>query len=340
MDVGVSEVAVDAPATPELTFPTDDASWPSADPSSSGWDAAKLDAALEFAGSRASKAVVILLRGKILAERYWTVDASFARDIASAQKSMLSLLTGIAVDKKLLALDETVTSILGAGWSNADAASEAKIQVVHLLSMTSGLDTKLGAPVPPGSAWLYNTDAYHRVQMVLEKKAGLTIEELSHQWLFDPIGAKSSHWQTRATTDSKGLPYWGLQMTARDMARVGLLVEAGGAWREASVVPSAWIETATHPSQTLNPSYGYLWWLNGQSFALLPGPGARSDGPIIPDAPADVVAALGAMDQKIYVAKTDGLVVTRLGGQAGTKSADALSDFDTLFWAKIMAARK
>lgn len=334
------EAATDAnDAATSLYFPDDDATWAKVDPASAGWDAAKLQDALDFAASRSSRALVILLEGKILAEGYWGVDASFERDIASAQKSIVSLLVGLAIDRGLVHHEDTITSFLGAGWSNADAASEAKITVRHLLTMTSGLDTKLASPVPPGSAWLYNTDAYHRLQLVLEKVSGLGIESLSHQWLFDPIGAKNSHWAERAgLVDSKGLPYWGLSMTARDMARIGLCALARGKWRDARVLPEAYVHAATQPSQMLNPSYGYLWWLNGQSFVLSPQ-GVHVDGPLVPHAPPDMVAALGKDDQKFYVSVTTGLVVTRLGAQAGTKSSEALSDFDDLLWTKILAAR-
>ena len=71
---------------------------------------------------------------------------------------------------------------------------------------------------------------------------------------------------------------------------------------------------------------------------MLPGPPVRTPGPIIPDAPADLVAALGKDDQKIYVCRSLDVVVTRIGGNAGRRSRDALSGFDTELWRRIVDA--
>jgi len=80
-----------------------------------------------------------------------------------------------------------------------------------------------------------------------------------------------------------------------------------------------------------NPSYGRLWWLNGGAYALRPLAG-RSDGPLIPAAPADLVAALGALDRKLYVVPSLKLVVVRMGQAALDK------DFDQQLWLRLMKA--
>ena len=94
----------------------------------------------------------------------------------------------------------------------------------------------------------------------------------------------------------------------------------------------------TTPSQALNRSYGYLWWLNGQASYKLPGPQQITfTGPIIPTAPADLIAALGKNDQKIYVVPSLGLVVVRQGKEAGDVGL-ALTSFDAELWRHLMAA--
>lgn len=340
-DAGV-DATPDGGGTPpmELVFPGDDASWPTVDPASAGWDVAKLNAALDFAGARNTRALVILQDGRILAERYWNVGPDFMRDVASVQKSVVSVLVGIAVEKQLLTLDESVSGVLGPGWSNADAEAEARITVRHLLTMTSGLGLTLAAQAAPGTTWLYNNDAYHRLRLVLERRSGLGIEALSRAWLFQPLGATRSQWGPRAQLDSKGLPLWGLLMSARDLARFGLLMMADGTWNGTRVAPSAYLATAIRSSQALNPAYGNLFWLNGQAFTLIPPVSARIDGPFIPSAPPDLFAGLGKDDQKVYVSRSLRLVVTRLGAQAGTRTAEALSDFDEELWSRLMAARR
>jgi hypothetical protein len=61
-------------------------------------------------------------------------------------------------------------------------------------------------------------------------------------------------------------------------------------------------------------------------------------GPLVPDAPSDLVAGLGQDDQKLYVCRSLDLVVTRIGDNAGPTSTDALSGFDNELWRRLVAA--
>ena len=89
------------------------------------------------------------------------------------------------------------------------------------------------------------------------------------------------------------------------------------------------------PSQGLNPSYGLLWWTNGQissmSWAIPP---VTTAGTLIPAAPDDLVAAQGARDRKLYVVPSLDLVVSRLGDDG---SLDG-SSFNDAFWERLMEA--
>ena len=204
--------------------------------------------------------------------------------------------------------------------------------------MTSGLDASLGYAAPPGTAWLYNTDAYHRNGFVVAKKTGKTLDQYTRATMFDPIGVGTSAWSTRGQAmDSKGMLVDSLDMNARDMARVGLLVMHGGKWQDKVIVPSAYMKEATMPSQTLNPSYGFLFWLNGQASALFP-PAQPHAGSLMPSAPPDLVAALGANDQKIHASPAAKIVVTRQGAAAGG-AALAATGWDEELWQKLSAAK-
>lgn len=205
--------------------------------------------------------------------------------------------------------------------------------------MTSGLDDNLMRVAAPGSTWRYNTNAYHCLEGVLQAKTGKPLQDFTRSALFDRIGAGASAWTTRPLQkDGKGQPIHALEMTARDMARVGLLVQANGAWNGTAIVPSSYLAVALDTSQAQNLSYGLLWWLNGKASYLLP-PSLPGKGPLMPSAPTDLVAALGAADQKIHVARSRKLVVVRQG-RAAADGAQALSDFDDQLWKRLMAARK
>ncbi len=336
---GSPEVPVDAGRQPlALYFPPPGNSWETVEPSAAGWDPVRLNEILDFVGQRASRAFVVLWNGRLMAERYWQADATYVRDIASAQKSVVAVIAGLARQRELVTLEDKVTDRLGAGWSNAGQA-EARIDLRHLLTQTSGLDDLLNLEAEPGTKWRYTNHAYHQVRRMLESAAGRGIEAMSYEWLWTPIGVTSARWYARpGMADPKGKALWGLTISARDMARFGLLIQAGGLWKDRPVVSDTpYLEAALKPSQALNPSYGYLWWLNGQGSHVLP-PSRPRTGPLLPSAPLDLVAALGKDDQKIYVSRSLGLVVTRLGA-AAAPTADALSDFDDELWARLQAAR-
>ena len=114
----------------------------------------------------------------------------------------------------------------------------------------------------------------------------------------------------------------------RSMARFGLLLLNKGKWNETTILAdNDYFNHQTQSSQALNPSYGYLTWLNGKSSYRLPQTQLSFDGPLIPNAPMDTYAALGKNDQKIYVVPSQNLVVIRMGESAGNVQL-AASSFD------------
>jgi CubicO group peptidase (beta-lactamase class C family) len=93
-----------------LYFPAFGLPWETVDPATAGWDVQALEEALDLAGRRFSTGVVLLQGGRILAERYWDgTTADTTRDIFSAQKSVTSILIGIARREGRLELDDAVT---------------------------------------------------------------------------------------------------------------------------------------------------------------------------------------------------------------------------------------
>src|SRR4051812_2357957 len=316
-------------------FPPPAGVWRTEDPADAGWDADLLDEALRLAAERFSTGAVVLHGGRILAEAYWHgADRSSTRDVASVQKSIVSVLIGLTQQADRLHLDDPVSRWLGPDWSGATPQQEGRITLRHLMSMTSGLDDDLRYRGPPGDTWFYNTPAYHLLQPVLESASGMSLQDYSDEVLFGVVGISSAVWTPRPA-DAPPLPgadQTGLTMTPRDMARFGLLVLAGGSWAGRPVVDAAYLRTALTSSQADNPSYGLLWWLNGQRSFLRPVPHPEPvAGPIVPSAPSDLVAALGADDQKVYLVPSLDLVVVRQGAQAGSVELGPGS-FDDEWW--------
>jgi len=308
--------------------------WEALAPESLGWKHEPLQQLLRFLEERNSTGFVLLHGGRIAVESYWRgTTALMTADVASAQKSLTAILIGIAQTEGLLRINDPVSSYIAPGWSRAPAEAECRISLRHLLTMTSGLTGSLEYAVEPGRVWAYNTPAYHVLKAVLEAVSGKDLNIYTREKVWDPIGDRDSAWQPRAVG-----PFTAWAASARDMARFGLMVLRAGSWDGQEIVlDKQYLAEAPSPSQDLNPSYGYLWWLNGKQSFVLPGQGRSGSEPLIPAAPPDVVAALGAGDKKIYVCPALDLVAVRHGGAAGSAPAEALSSFDSQLWTRLMA---
>lgn len=121
----------------------------------------------------------------------------------------------------------------------------------------------------------------------------------------------------------------------RAAARFGLLMLNNGVWNGDSLLKSRdYFDSMTTSSQSMNPAYGRLFWLNGKDMLMIPGSTLRLPITLNEEAPADMYSALGKNDQKIYVVPSQNLVIVRMGNDPG----DGLlgpSSFDTELWRHI-----
>lgn len=311
-------------------------------------ESAPMQAVLDYVQSQNTTGFLIVRDRRTVVERNWPVPADAARfrataafetnadgalleDVASQQKSFVGLLAAIAVDKGVLDVQRPVDSYLGTGWSKATLDQAARIRVVDVLTMTSGLDTAFGYAGPPGETFLYNTPVYAVAKRVLAAAAGSPLDVLTREWLTQPAGMRDTAWRPRpAAFGDVGNPT-GLVTSPRDTARFGQIILDGGRTADGrQIVSAARLAELFKPSPA-NPAYGRLWWLNGSGYTIRP-PAKRIDGPLIPAAPADLVAALGALDRKLYVVPSRKLVVVRMGQAASDP------DFDQQLWTRLMAA--
>lgn len=357
------EPTANDPPTIGPFFPSEDESWETVSLEETGWDSLGVESALSYAADHHSSAVLIIHQGRIALERYWQLPDSQpfrsatyggvglfeyddlrrpVEDVMSVQKSAISFLAAVARDRGMLQIDEPVSEYLGEGWSATPNESEGQVLVRHLLSMSSGLTTALELDSGAGSKWFYNTNAYSVLLRVLESATGMTADEYTREWLTEPAGMTQSGWRVRPwVTPDMDANRVGFATTARDLGRFGILISAQGTWDgEALLEDAAYLNESFQPSQALNPSYGFLWWLNGQNGWEDWDHQGTVAGMFIPTAPADLVAARGVGDRRLYVVPSLELVVVRLGAPALMRpdgSAD-LNVFDREFWRLLMAA--
>ena len=115
-------------------------------------------------------------------------------------------------------------------------------------------------------------------------------------------------------------------------------VQQEGKWKDEQIINESFFTESISTSQNINPSYGYLWWLNGKSKFMIPNGQTVYDGFLVPNAPADMYAAMGASDQRIYVIPGKKMVIVRMGEASNPDSPTfAVSGFDNELWSKINA---
>ncbi|HMP88534.1 MAG TPA: serine hydrolase, partial [Lacibacter sp.] len=329
------------PAACSLYFPpVTGTAWETRPPASLGWNEVQLNNLNSFLQTKNTKAFIVLKNGRIVVERYFgtfTADSNWYW--ASAGKTATALLVGIAQQEGLLRLSDRTSQYLGTGWTSLPPAKEQLITVAHQLSMTTGLDNAvpdddctlpscLQYRADAGTRWFYHNAPYTLLEKVVEQASGKTYNQYFQEKVRNRIGMNGLWLRTG--------PYNNVYYSnARSMARFGLLLLARGNWAGTPILSdTGYFNSMIRSSQSLNLSYGYLTWLNGKASHMLPLTSLVFNGMLTPNAPADLYAALGKNDQKIYVVPSQQLVVIRMGESAGNVQL-AVSSFDNELWGQL-----
>jgi CubicO group peptidase (beta-lactamase class C family) len=333
----IDPVPVDVYYYPPLTGDA----WDTKTATSINWDEAQLQAAFDYAGTKKSYGLIVLHHGKIVKEQYWnnwTKDTKYY--IASAGKSVVAFIAGMAQQDGIININNKTSQYLGTGWTSLPLAKENLITVKNQLTMTTGLDDGVADAdcttpaclvykADASTRWAYHNAPYHLLQTVLGNASGKAFNQYSKEKLFDKIGMPNAFW----------LNYI-MYCTTREAARFGSLILSNGKWNGTTLLSdSTYFKAMTNTSQTYNLSYGYLWWLNGKGSSMVPGSQVVFPVSLTPNAPADMVSALGKDDKKIYVVPSLDVVVVRLGDSAGTTTLGP-SSFDNELWGKLKQAMK
>lgn len=278
---------------------------------------------------------MVLVDGKIAVEEYY--NGHTANDTwqwNSAGKTLVTATTGIAQQNGLINIDNKVSEYLGIGWTNTTVQQENLITVKNLLSMTSGLNDEPQLVVKPnltylanaGTRWAY-ANVFQRLMDIIEKTSDAEFEIYFNNELRNKIGMTGS-W-------NNGLIYHIYNSDARSMARFGLLASQNGKWEGEQIINENFFKESKTTSQSINPSYGYLWWLNGKSEYMLPSSQTKFTGELVSNAPEDMIAAMGKNGQRIYIVPSKNIVIIRMGEATGSGDNFELSSFDTIFWQKF-----
>lgn len=327
------------PAAETMYYPSNtDTTWERKSMSSLGWNTSNVQALKDYLSQKHSKSFMILVNGRIVMEEYFNGHTPAATwPWNSAGKTLVSTATGIAQQEGLLNINTKASQYLGAGWTVAPLAKENLITVRHLLTMTSGLNdsselvirANLKYMADAGTRWSYH-NVFQKLMDVVAAASNQNYEDYFNAKLKNKLGM-DGFW-------NYGLIFTVYHSNTRSMARFGLMALNNGKWNNEQIINQAFFNEAINTSQSINPSYGYLWWLNGKSGAMIPGGQTYYPGTLVPNAPADMYAAMGAEDQRIYVIPSKKMVVIRMGDASDPQNPSfAVSGFDNELWGKINA---
>lgn len=322
-----------------MYFPSNaNADWETKSSASLNWNQSAIEPLKEYLIQKNTKSFMILVNGRIVMEEYFnghTQNASWEWN--SAGKTLVTTTTGIAQQEGLLNINNKVSTYLGAGWTSEQIAKENLITVRNLLTMTSGLnDTKelvttsnLTYLADAGTRWSYH-NVFQKLMDVVAATSNQNFESYFEVKLKNKIGM-DGFW-------NNGIIFKIYHSNTRSMARFGLLALNKGKWINEQIINEDFFNESSSTSQNINPSYGYLWWLNGKSSYMIPGGQTVYQGTLVPNAPLDMYAAMGAKDQRIYVIPSKNMVIVRMGEASDPANPNfAVSGFDEELWTKINA---
>ncbi len=322
-----------------MYFPSNtDANWETKSLESLGWNQSAATALKSYLIQKNTKSFMILVNGRIVMEEYFNGHSQNATwQWNSAGKTLVASTTGIAQQEGLLNINNKVSQYLGTGWTSEAIDKENLITSKHLLTMTSGIDDgselvikqNLTYLADAGTRWSYH-NVFQKLMDVVASASKQDFETYFNTKLKSKIGM-DGFW-------NNGFIFKIFHSNTRSMARFGILALNKGKWNNEQILNEGYFNESTNSSQTINPSYGYLWWLNGKAKYMVPGAQTVFSGSLVPNAPTDMFAAMGAEDQRIYVIPSKNMVVVRMGNASDPANPNfAVSGFDNELWQKINA---
>lgn len=236
-------------------------------------------------------------------------------------------------------LDSPAYPFIPDGYPLTDSRKE-HITIRHLLTMTSGVAGHstgcVGMPMEkgqgafehvlgrcpnrhgywsdtlaadPGTHWEYSDLGLQHLSLAFANIMGVEMRDYMQERVFAPIGIEELSWNLLGGRGFIG-PHTngdsGIYISSRELARFGYLALHNGVWDGKQLIPAWWMELATKTSQSMNPNYGYTWWVNseGTSWPNLP---------MMAGLPRDAFALRGYNANNCYVIPSLDLVVARVG---------------------------
>ena len=270
----------------------------------------------DFMADTKTTGLMVIKDGRVVAERYQygrQPDMRF-RSFSMA-KTFTAMLVGIAHGKGVIrSLDDKAADY----WPEIAPSAYGQTTIRNLLRMSSGvpfrelytwtpdddiwlwgrvlflpenrnrpekiaeyLNTKTTREVEQGQRFKYATIETEILGRVLSRAAGMSITQITQEWLWKPMGAESqARWLLAGADQGEGTG-GSFNATLRDYARFGVLLANDGLRGHAQIIPREFLLDATDAARqpaafrprhaTPGMGYGYQTWIapfKERTFAL------------------------------------------------------------------------
>ena len=317
-------------------------------PEQAGWSSAGLAQVQRMVDSLGSSAFMIVTDGRVVAA--WG-DTSKTFLSHSIRKSFISALAGMAVAEGKLDTSSTLAQ-LGIGEKSVTLTPEEQgARVADLLRARSGvylaaagevesmrLDRPARGSHAPGTFWYYNNWDFNVLGTIYRRATGEDIFRALDERLAKPIGmqdyrAADGEYYMEEPSEHAGYIF---RVSARDLARFGLLYLNRGRWENRQLIDSTWVDasvrsyskvTGNQASLAHRTGYGFMWWIQTN---------ARAHPELgIPDG---TFTASGLGGQRLTVIPTIKTVIVNLMNTDVSGPRLGANDWDALL-TKVMGAR-
>jgi CubicO group peptidase (beta-lactamase class C family) len=259
--------------------------WSTSSPEAQGLDSQKLAEMLAAIDEQQPDlhSLLIIRNGYLVSENYFgSYQPDTRHQLYSVTKSFIATLIGIALDQGYIkGIDQRIVDFFpGSTFDNLDEQKSA-MTLEDTLTMRTGLAWEEGDPAyralymspdwvkymldepmdsAPGTQFNYCSGCSHLLSAIVQETTEMNPRDFADQVLFKPLGITNVRWDTNGA----GTPIggWGLQLTPRDMAKLGYLYLRHGQWDGQQIVPAQWVDDATrsHTATDGDLGYGYQWW--------------------------------------------------------------------------------
>ena len=263
------------------------------EPGASSFPLAELSASLQE--KYPSLRAMVIARGNCIGFEHYGKNIGMATQspMYSVTKSVLSILVGIAIDEGYLRPDKKLFEIFPEEFDEFTDPGARDITVRDVLTKTEGFvenswgEFNMGPRVsgkaqlwrwmlnrrvgyPAGTHFNYDNVGSDLLSVVLSRAIKQPAADYAKRKLFDPLHIDNYTW----LSDSEGHLHGelGLNITARDMAKIGILYLQHGWWEGKQIVSESYVRDSVSAHNSggppVNASYGYQWWVSKTTTGL------------------------------------------------------------------------